>query len=358
MNGVVDLESATSSSSPHSTEGQSTTLVDYLARLLQVPTPRLPSSQKPLQQQLGQLAQGLYLDFLLQNGGALSTTYVYNESQHTGRLWDYPQLDSLALSPCSSHLLETLEQAFRNSNQAFQIPPPQEGTGDVVFYHAMFRLTNHNFKLRRWVSALRKSSPLTRLVTFPIVPQHPYIEFEDGQEGRPSLTDAELDHLIQHPALPFLSGYLADEWSELPSPAGTKDFDPQLSRLNARRATLHQYMHRCDLIGKLSLLRPVLQFFQRLQDRKTEQIIVEVQQCRAWKISVRETMLRGYRGLLQLNEKFDELHQSSIIEPGAYGWEHPEEVRVLMKPWVVRWVSGGMRDRHLKLSQQFRASMG
>ncbi|TNE49725.1 MAG: hypothetical protein EP343_10665 [Deltaproteobacteria bacterium] len=349
---------------PHATsrDSRSTasnlTLIDYLSRRLDLPLEQIQAASPDLSKRLSLLVNSIYLDFLLRHGGGLLTQTVHNEERTEGRLWSEANLAPFQPGPCSSHLLETLQRAFHHPEQACQIPPPAENTGDCIFYHVMFRLTEHDLTLRRWVSALRKSSPLTRLVVFPIVPHHPIIDFDDGQEGRPSLTQQEMDQLLLHPALPYLSGFLADQWAELPLPQATKDFEPQLARLNARRATLLQWMQRCQALGTYSHLRVVMLWMQRLCDQGVETYIHEVQQCRSWKMSVRETMLRGYWGLLRLSETMDMLYQDSIVAPGAFGWEHPEEVRTLMSIMGKRWASGGLRERALACARQFQASMG
>ncbi len=357
MNGVCLLAPHATSRDSRSTK-TNLTLIDYFSRRIDFPLERIQASSSNLSERLSLLVNSLYLDFLLRHGGGLLTQTVRGEERMEARLWNEANLTPFRPGPCSSHLLETLQRAFEQPELACQIPPPAENTGDCIFYHVMFRLTQHDLTLRRWVSALRKSSPLTRLVVFPIVPHHPIVDFDDGQESRSSLTEQEMDQLLHHPATPFLSGFLADQWAELPLPQPTKDFEPQLARLNARRATLSQWLQRCQALGKYSLLQVVMRWMQRLCDQGVETYIHEVQQCRAWKMSVRETMLRGYWGLLRLSETVDTIYHDSIVAPGAFGWEHPEEVRVLMSIMGKRWASGGLRERTLACARQFQAAMG
>ncbi len=331
-------------------------LAEYLTRTLHL---QLPESYQRVdaKKHLATITQSIYLDFLL-NAGVLQHRPIPRRGEAiTLSLWESCPTSALALSPKVSMLLESLQEAMKNPGKACTIPPPEPDNGEAFLYHSMYRLLHQDPTISRWVSALRRSSPLTRLLYFPVMPQRG-VALTDGQYGIPSLTPSELDALIEHPALPYLLGLLADHWADVPWPQAEKHFEAQLDRLNARRATLQCFMKRCANKEKLSILIVYPLMYLRLLRRGFVQQVLQVRQIREWKLSLKEQLISAYCGLLELGKQLDQIVMEQVIEPGAYGWNRPEEVRVFMQTYGKQWTSHGLSQQVQEIQLQLRGHLG
>lgn len=333
-------------------------VIDVLAHGLPLPA-AWRTSLPPHTNPLVLVTQSLALDFLLQAGGGLHRRVPHHEHEQVARqtLWEACPPESLALGPRVSALLEALQASLQHPDDACRLVEPLPDNGEMFLYHALYRHLQHNQRARRWLSALRKVSPLTRLVTFPVVSHHERLTFADGQTGQPSVSREELEAWFDHPAQLFVQGHLADQWADIPAPKPLKGYESQLERLNVRRATLALYLEVCRSREAIPALGVFPLFFARLLRQNVVNKALEVQQCRAWKLSVREQMLSAYLGLLQLSDTVEQIVQEQIVEPGAFGWSRPLEVKAFQQEMGRLW-SGSLRQDVEQARQQLRAQMG
>lgn len=314
-------------------------------------------AQMPLSQAIAQAAKGLMLHFLLHAGGARETRIHWQGEERACRLWELPSDPQLHLSQRCSHILQCLQDAFHR-DQKLRLPPPEPGQGDIFFYHALYVHLAERDDVPRFTTALRRASPLTRLCHCPIIGNHTSLTFTDGQEGEPSITIEEANQLVRHPITRFLSAYLAEEWAQLPPPASHQDPDSQVARINAKRATLQLYLQACEQQHKWSLMTSFPLFFRRLEQAHFDRQASQVIGFSKWRLAAREMVLAAYAGLLDLGVSFEQLYQRDIVQPGTYGWQAPEEIRIFVQTFGRLWASGGLSARIQDTQQHLRAQMG
>lgn len=330
-------------------------LAEYLARNLQH---RFPSETSP-QQSLLRVVQAMYLDFLWTSGGAFPQYLPISEEETVWEtLWRACSPESLSLGPRASYLLESLQSAYLQPEHASDVVFPEGNNGEMFFYHAIYLHVQQDVHVRRWVSALRKHSPLTRLVLFPVMSHHPKIRWDKVQEGHPSLTREEVHQLLQHPVLPFLQAYLAEQWADIPMPHPQKDWEIQIERIQARLATLSLFMTECVHRHRFSLLAIFPLFFLRLLQQNAAQNMEQILQYRQWKLSHRETMIGAYLGFFSLATTFQDVYQEHVVSPGSYGWSHPSEMIAFLKSYGKYWLSYNLYSRMEEIATGIRQRLG
>lgn len=303
------------------------------------------------------VAQGLYLDFLLTQGGGLSRPVVTESSRRIGELWKTCPTQALALGENASQLLKTLQAALVEDN-AISLNLPDTKNGESWFYHALYRKTSGDLKIRRWASALRKASPFTRLLTCPILAQRPALPLADGQVGIASISYDEAEAIALHPATPYFLGYISDKWSDFAAPDMHTDYNIQLQRLNTRRATLGLFLRVCADSYRLSLLQVFGLFFFRILQKNYVTNAISISRFKQWKLSLREQMLSAYTSLLKISSDIDEIQRTHITEPGQHDWQNPEEVRLFGHTQYKLWATDDLRTQIADALLQIQTQTG
>jgi hypothetical protein len=302
-------------------------------------------------------AQGVFLDFLLRAGGILKRAVVLNDQLYEARLWDLSAMVNLTLGKNISALLWYLQQTLQGKRPD-PLPPPLADSGEIFFYHALYERVVEDFELRHFSSALRRASPLTRLMTAPLVGEHPHVKLEDRQLGKPAISREETRMLLLHPVLAYLLGTIANRWADLDLPDPRRNFDALIDRINCRRATLLLFMEEIEATGRFSLLIVFPLFFRRMLRNGFPQRLQESCQHRNWRVSQRERILSCHAGLFRLGRVLDQIYHRRVVEPGPYGWEHPVEIRTFAGKYGRLWTNGGLREEVAQVTQQLDRAIG
>ena len=325
-------------------------LSQYLAQDLPLPN-NWQNLYQTTEKRLEEIVKAIYLHFLISKGGFLSLPVVSNNQTKYGPIWQTCSSENLYLSENSSQLLDTLQKSLQKEEK-LSLPNPKAETGDIFFFHALYRKLRRDIKLRLWASSLRRKSPLTRLLRTPFIKDNKEIKLPDGQKGKPAVSPSELYPIIKHSATIYFISYLADQWGDVPPFDPEFDYSPQLDRINTKRATIHNFIRVCSDTGRLSLLAAVLLFLRRLIILNFEQKVAEIMQFRQLKLSLREQIFHSYLGLLTLEREITSIYQREISSRTPPNWQYPEENKALIKLSNNYWGKNGWREKILQKIEQ------
>ncbi len=330
-------------------------LSNYLAKELPLPK-NWQNNFRTEEERVVQVSKAIYLQFLIYSGGFLELPVVRDGQIVTGPLWKTCPPQTLKLSAHSSELLKILQKTF-SSETPPHLPEPQSESGDIFFYHALYQKLRRDIKIRAWASALRRNSPLTRLLRSPAIPKGPLITFSDGQKAKPPLSLTEYQLFISHPASIYLSPHLADLWAQIPPFEPQIEYSPQMERINTRRANIIAYIQVAHQNGRLSLLTPVILFLHHLLRKKYDEKIKEILKIKQMKISLREEIFSAYLGLLKVEEALTQVYRQELGS-SYQNWSHPEEGKVLLKLSFHFWDRGGLREKLLDVISNLEKNIG